>query len=184
MPEGLNITKPEGHLNFSTKGARPIMACIGTPKDFQESGVNLEKPSESLKLGTNMQNVEFQGIPTVSILDDSNKYSKKLFGCVGLIVTGIVKGTSKNISFLSHQDPATLNDNITSLRKLLDEMKDKCEVGTIDAVIVGGNSYGANDRYGRQIYLNSTLLLGKEVQKVLGFEPIVINDAKTNVFEF
>jgi len=78
----------------------------------------------------------------ISPVDDTDKYSKSYRNCTGLIVTGKEKGTGKNISFMSHQSPLIFSWKMPSgfqedLAKQIQEIKDRCEDGTIDAVIVG-----------------------------------------------
>lgn len=114
-----------------------------------------------------------------------DKFSESFKNCTGLVVAGVEKGTGKKISFLSHQDPQYFltyskdTDEFTNdLREQIKELKERCEDGTIDAVIVGGNYFSDRSRY-QEDYLKSIALLSKEVKNVLGFEPVVITGPKT-----
>lgn len=151
-------------------------------------------PDELNKQG--FKNPEFDSY-VISPIDSLNKFSKSFKNCTGLVVTGIDKETGKNISFLSHQDPAYFlykkdsSKFVKDLREQIEKLKKRCLDGTIDAVIVGGN-YFKNDKqfqegYLNSIrkqfqedYLNSIKLLSQETENILGFEPVVMTGPKTN----
>lgn len=177
--EKFYIPKPRTHLSSRIEGARPIFACVGTPDDFEKSGFSPEQPLQILGLGNDAQNIDSEGDTSILKLDESNKYSKAFSVCTGLVVTGISRKTGKNVSFLSHQNANDVLEGkfISSLRKLLNEINDECEPGTIDAVVIGGYNVGG-DNYTKKNYLNSIKLLGKEVKKALKFEPMVVNGPK------
>jgi len=65
---------------------------------------------------------------------------------------------------------------IKDLRERLREIKEKCEGGTIDAVIVGGNymAYAPESDYH-----DSIELLGEEIKQELGFESTIMTGPKT-----
>lgn len=195
-PKPVNPLKSE-HLK---PGIKPIMACVGTIDEF--------KQNENERIGffenmiskdiSNTHNVNYYGSHeelidqgfknassysyVISKIDDLDKFSKSFINCTGIIITGCDKKTSKNISFLSHQDPAyflgkSFNKNkfTKDLREQLINLKEKSVEGTIDAVIVGGNYFKEeDDRNFREDYFNSIKLLSKEVKEILGFEPVVM----------
>jgi len=112
-------------------------------------------------------------------------FSESFKNCTGLIVAGIDKETGESVSFLSHEDPdyflryASATEKFADdLRERIQELKDRCEEGTIDAVIVGGNYFSDRPKY-RENYLMSIAVVSKEVKSVLGFEPVVITGPKT-----
>ena len=83
------------------------------------------------------------------------------------------------------------------LEQRLAEIKEKCEEGTIDAIILGGKD--PSRKYVREViskpnldyiqkeqflamkqnYLDSIKLLSEKVEKFLGFHPVMINGPKT-----
>jgi len=198
MGEGLSISKPEGHL---TKGIKPIIACVGSFKDFdyQERNKILSHFNPNSR---GVFNVDFrfsaEDVISPPEQDHSNKFSEEFCDCTGLIVVGTEKGTDDNVSFLTHQDPKEFlfskKEEFTKrLRERLAQIKDKCVPGTIDAVLVGGwyskdpftlyfaKKLGLKDRDVAKQYTDSIKLLGAETKEILGFEPIVINGPKTEL---
>ena len=191
-------------LEHLTGGIRPIMACVGSYSDYgvvEKTAIG-EKFSEQLG---NTHNVDYDGLSsdlaekkflggegtwTISTIDNLDKFSQGFFDCTGLIVAGRDKETGENISFLSHQDPKKFlrtnrNDFIVHLQQRLIEIKTRCKPGTVDAVVVGGKyiripfDHKGTDIDYRQDYLDSIELLSQEVQKTLGFEPVIIGGPKT-----
>ena len=188
------------------EGVRPIMACIGTPEQFRDE-LNGIEPEEVLLDSSSEENsnrnIDWYGDPeelnkqkiknagaysyVMSSIDDLSKFSKSFKNCTGLIVTGTDKETGKNISFLTHQDPEYFlnfrkfkNKLTDDLRTQLEELKKRCEGGTIDAVIVGGNYFENKTKF-QENYIQSIELLSKEVKNVLGFEPVVMTGPKTEM---
>lgn len=193
-PEIKNLS---GHLDLSIEGSRPIVACVGTMDNFKKSEISIKLPKGHISNNfllrnwkTKLKNVDWAhgtyeseendyltgGISTyiISAIDDSNKYSQKFGACTGLIVAGIDKETRENISFITHQPSCSVNF-IADLKKRLLEMKEKCMLGTIDAVVVGG----IGGRLFEKGYIKTIRLLSVEVRQTLGFEPVVINGPKT-----
>ncbi|MBI3633411.1 MAG: hypothetical protein HY226_03915 [Candidatus Vogelbacteria bacterium] len=129
-----------------------------------------------------------KGSFTISPVNNLDKFSGSYRNCTGVIVAGIDRKTGENISLLSHQDPEyflTSDDQkqrfVTDLEERLEELKDRCESGTIDAIILGGNYFQDVNTHGRKYatdYLDSVKLLSSEITKTLGFEPTVITGPK------
>ena len=172
MSERFNPPKPQEHLK---EGAKPIVVCIGAPDDFRNSGLAARNPSQAFNLDA-LHNVQWKGSPVASPLDNSNKFSENFCFCIGLIVAGEDKVTGQNISFLMHQDPISImgSNALRSILKLLTEIKERCKEGTIDSVVIGGKGSSTYDN----TYSEPIKFLGKEVQKILGFEPTIINGPK------
>jgi len=194
--------KPE-HLK---EGINPILACVGTLWSFHNDGRMVSAIVDGKIL--NGQNVDFKGEPkelqkmgfenggvdsyVISPVDHFDKYSEKFYDCTGLVVAGIERGTAQKISFMSHQNPAYFLNNDNSkfseaLKKQMRMIEDRCEKGTIDAVIFGGKyakvkEFKESDPH-RDIfikeYLDSIKFLSKEVKDSIGFEPLVIVGPKT-----
>jgi hypothetical protein len=186
-----NTLKSE-HLS---KGVKPIMICV----DTADNRAAFEKKDFRAEM-KNALNVNFFGYPedlddediknagigtyAVSPVNERNKFSRGYCECTGVIVSGVDKETGKNISFLSHQDP---NDLLTGhpekfsadIRSQLLEIKNKCEEGTIDAVIMGGNYITKKGnkkalKSTRENYDHVISALSEEIKSALGFEPVVI----------
>lgn len=200
--KSINIKKYE-HLK---EGVLPIMACVGTMYDYKK-----DKKIQRLFLGKkipNVHDVDFDAHPlelkkvgfendgeksyVISVVDGLDKYSKRYYDCTGLIIAGKEKETGKNISFMSHQNPSYfLKENkfkfSTDLVKQIQAIKNRCEEGTIDAVIFGGryakvidfkDSDPKRDMFMEE-YLKSIKLVSQRVKDALGFEPLVITGPKT-----
>ncbi len=186
-PKLIDTSKSE-HL---IPGVKPIIVCI-------DSRTSITSIVPKLTL-SNMRGINYDDSPAnwaknnflhagletyiISTIDDFNKFSEGFFDCTGLVVAGIDKETGKNISFLTHQDPKrflsiTKDKFIEHLKQRLIEIKNRCQPGTIDAVIVGGNYLTGFLNSFRQNYLDSIKLLSLETQQILGFEPVVINGPK------
>lgn len=202
MKEDFKINTKESHL---LPGIKPILVCEGSFNDF---GIENPYPKEGepyqIDFGLkNPQKIDLEMSAeqvreknflsggeqtyTISSIDDSDKFSIKFSRCVGLVVAGVDKTTKKNISFVSHQDPFSFllgekEKFIKDLGQRLTEMKGKCKEGTIDAVMVGGIYMTDHELDTNQVfehYKAPIKLIGEEVEKVLGFEPIVVNGPKT-----
>jgi len=187
-PESFPNSLKFEHLN---KNIKPIMACIGNRSDFGDSikgkfeeqhqkihNVNYESELDILKRKKFLNGGRQTYV--MSTIDDLDKFSEGFYDCTGLVVVGVDKNTGKNISFLTHQDPKQfLNQKkdvfISHLQQQLIEIKKRCKLGTIDAVIVGGK-YTA-DKY-KKNYIDTVKLISSKIQKNLGFEPVVINGPK------
>ncbi len=177
MNEGLNVSKKESHLK---EGVTPIMTCIGSLREFPEeisTGLKLQE----MKDVDWFKHKEGEGY-VVSSVDSSSKFSREFFVCMGLLVAGITP-EGKRLSFLTHQVPNILvrSDEVAEKFRLdikthLEEIKEKCVPGTIDAVLVGGE---VNDVVSPKVeYEEAIKKLGQVVQETLGFEPVVINGPK------
>ncbi len=198
-----NTLKSE-HLK---EGVLPIIASIGTHEDFDEfigsdfftedrewDDVDyLASPDDLVR-----KNFKNNGRKSyvISPLDDLNKFSTQFRNCTGVVVSGKDKQTGKYLSFLSHEDPQFFTDpkNLEiftdDLKKLLREVKEKCEEGTIDAVVVGGNHFTSlfdenddsdarkeqekQDAFFRKKYQESIEILSREIFEMFRFEPVII----------
>jgi len=203
-------TLKRGHLK---EGVPAIMACVATPQQFKDNPSAEEIVFQEIRSKVpGMHNVKHDGSPeelraqnfknpginsyVISPIDGLNKFSKSFVNCTGLVVAGYDKKTSENISFLSHQYPRYFlgNENkqnrfVADLEERLTELKERCQKGTIDAKIIGGNYLKAQDfephdlqdfeiEVYQKSYLASIKLLSDEIEKVLGFEPVMITGPK------
>jgi hypothetical protein len=197
MGESLGVSKESNkHL---IEGVRPIFVAIGTPEDFERA--ENEHPEIPQKISNNfglknLKNVDWEngtyGAPywgesgesgslvkpkayIISPIDNSNKFSTGVGACTGLIVAGKDKHTGENISFATHQASFFLENFETDLNKRLMEMKERCAEGTIDAVIIGGVTRGVSLE---KIYTTNMKFLSGVTQKILKFEPVIVNGPK------
>jgi hypothetical protein len=90
-------------------------------------------------------------------------------------VVGVDKDSNEEVSLLTHQDPVNFLKSKREqfdehIRESLRELKARCEQGTIDAVIIGGE---ARAEHFIPNYKESIGLLTEEVRQELGFDPIV-----------
>ena len=197
-PENIDTKKSE-HLK---EGVLPIMACVGTLEDFFNKKAIKENPFipnpiNPTKATTmvdfnakpeelSKENIKNAGRYTyvISPVDERDKISSKFFDCTGIVACGIDKKTGQNISFLSHQNPERFlgraqKQFLADLRERIMELKEKSTEGTVDVVIVGGQYVDLpNAEEERARYLESIRLLGEEVKKIMGFEPVVITGPK------
>lgn len=161
----------------------PIIACLGTPKDFTKEDLEQFKDAEE---------IDTDGL---SPIDSNNKTSNGFLACAGIIVAGKSKKTGKNISFITHQEKWDLDkrDFIKKLNEKFSEIKTSSISGTIDAVIFGGDYFSSenndslDENYSRAVkiskeskksYAEMVKLLGSKIKENLGFEPVVINGPK------
>lgn len=193
------------HIKFShlEKGFKPITTCIDTTefmdefssfpfKDLEQKSPN-EVDDIDYSEGTNnldKKNILNGGYQTyvISDLSSKDKYSTGMYDCTGIVLVGEDTETNKNISILSHQDPKEFlksnisisfkNHLILSLEKIVKQSKK----GSIDALIVGGNTHDHEDdpalSYGEKKYLNSIKFVGEIIRDKLGFDPTVITGPK------
>jgi len=115
------------------KGVKPIIACLGTFRDFEMSHDYASKIllSESCNLfditqhydgvPLNVEDIDYFAKPEdgkntdsktggqytyiISSISSCNKLTRYLYDCTSLIVAGKEKRTGQELSFLSHQDP-------------------------------------------------------------------------------
>ncbi|MFZ3012003.1 MAG: hypothetical protein WA060_03370 [Minisyncoccia bacterium] len=208
MEEKFKFPNPREHLK---EGVKPIVVCIGTPEDFSkqdlESAVSFGVDWKNGVYQSGQKGEFFTAGPTtyvISAIDDKDKFTEGLNRCTSLIVSGLDKETKKNISFLTHQPPGMISfmkeyvfadeakkEQVRRIYPFLDDlktqllkMKEKCESGTTDAVIVGG-SLGkltpvelTEQRKKMNDYLLSVEILKENVKQVLGFNPREVNGPK------
>ncbi len=189
MKEELSVSNLYGHLE---KGVNPIVVCIGSFNDFDELSAEHPESLENLKdvnwvkgayESEKRKDFLTNGPRTyiISSIDGSNKFSKELSFCTGLIVAGIDKITGKNISFVTHQpNVSRLSVSfISDLKRRCIEMKERCILNTIDARIVGGiDPSDSKTSQPEKNYASTIQLLSDEMYQVFGFKPIIINGPK------
>lgn len=125
-----------------------------------------------------------RGVYIISPVNYDNKTSFGFKDCTGVAAIGIERDTGKPISILSHQDPeaAVSRTFLKDLESTLQELSDRCDPGTIDIKLFGGNIDVGNDT-GRQSeiyrnYINSIHALASCAKSVLGIVPTVVGGPK------
>lgn len=134
---------------------------------------------------------------SISPIDGSCKVSMGYAECSGVVVVGVDRLSGCNVSFLSHQNPnffQWVNDDTfeESLRIRLEEMRDCCMPGTIDALIFGGryvNAKGFPENHEisllfRREYASAMLMLSGHIQSILGFSPFALGPKFEECFEY
>jgi hypothetical protein len=158
------------------------MVCVSTPDQLEAEFFDGFPIS-----GNNDYFISKDGANFISMVDGLDKKETGFLNCTGLVVCGIDKVTGKNISFMTHQDSIQLfmlggkADFVMHLETQLNEIKDQCRPGTIDAVVVGGildSGFETDEGIYKKDYLESLKLLSREVDNVLGFDPVVVNGPK------
>ena len=206
-PENLYIRKPE-HL---AEGFKPIMACVGTKKQFGEEisaikdienvGENINFYAEVKELDEKEQKHSGEYTYVISSINENSKYSEDFQECTSLVIVGRDVKTGKEISFLTHQFPVRFLDDKKRefeehMRASLEDFKKKCVPGSIDAVIAGGfiasddlkesdDNTEQNKYYqqSRVAYERSLEMLKGVVKENLGFMPDVVSGVKGGGFD-
>ena len=197
MGEKLDHDKDESIVAADTvksehlaEGVRPIMACVGNEMEHMhqmsdinriaDSGLNVKfyyKHEASEKKGFRSSGIEAY---VISPIDERPKFTKNLQNCTSIIAVGRESGSETEISFLTHQDSKEItgkakDDFTKDLEEQLKDLKGKCQDKSVDVVIAGGQ-FREKDALK---YQDSTAVLNATVQKMLGFEPLIISAPKT-----
>ena len=209
-------TKPNTLKSEHLKGAPPIIGVIydwetlkkdpGQKAEFKKLFEKFEENGEdvnfSFRDGDIVSEKMLNAGPktyVISPIDSKNKYSGDFLDCTGVVASGIDKKTSKNISFMSHQNPDFFLDDEEKQIKFrkdliqrLKELKEQSLPNTIDVVIVGGNEditpkkvpdenfrLGIDDetKFLKDEYTNykeSIQILNNTIIKVLEFSPTIL----------
>ena len=183
------------------EGVRPIMACVGSKKDFGTQNDEIEAKFDSpdvkhIDYSDEVENhikngFRHGGFETyvMSKIDSQNKISSEFYDCTGIVAVGVDKESGENISFMSHQDPKEflygykekfLKDLIAHLRELIN----RSEAQTLDITIFGGNFLTPgrylniqNESYIKN-YLESISTMSNIIRFEVGFEPVIISGPK------
>lgn len=207
--EFINFKKEVQHNNSShlKAGVRSIRACIGKPEEFDHTKPRLDKQIlEIISWKVFSQNVNYEGDSNffkrnfkhddkysylISRINDKWKFTETLKNCTGMVVAGQEEKTGKEISFLSHQNTDHIlekTDNYNKntfkgdLASSLNEINERSIDRTVDAVIFGGYYLDYSTEI-KKNYIKLIKILKKEVQKNLGFEPLVIKGPKNSTGE-
>jgi hypothetical protein len=180
-----------GHLE---KDFKPIQVCIGdTDNDVRSFfNENIEKFMDEKKLDNinyNADNISFYtennmlnggfGTYVISDVNSKDKCTTGLFDCTSLLIVGEDSETGKNISIPSHQNPKKIfKPEVFDLFKKhlsesLQRIFEKSKRGSIDAVIVGGNTL---KKY--KDFIRSVKLIDEICQNTLHLEPVVATGPK------
>ncbi len=183
-------TQPVKYAEHLKEGVPPIIAGVGTFSDFNEGEYELTK---KIKGGASAEHVNYDGSPennehqkkdkmyVISDLNGRNKFSENYHNCLGTVVAGNEKGTGRPISILSHQNSYLADAEwqeeaqkrfIADMSESLQDLKEKCEEGTVDAAIFGG-VYPKSDSE-KKNYLKSVEMINRMIERELGFSATVV----------
>lgn len=159
------------------EGVPAIMACIGTEddygpeiKDMKNSGENIDySKNTTSKDGDHLSDEDRAYV--ISGIDNGTKFTKNIYMCTSIVAVGIDKDTGENISFLTHQDYPSVDENInfeTALKTRIKELTSRCVEGTVDIVITGGMLSQDFD------YIKKMKKLDSIVVDVMGYSPVAV----------
>jgi hypothetical protein len=163
-----------------TEGVPAIIASVGTEDqytheldEFKFRGKDVDYYTikefrDEKYLGSNHHGY------VISDVDRDIKYTERLYNCTSLIAVGRDLETDNEISFLTHQDPASVigEEFKVDLKKRLQKLKNRSQDGTVDIIIVGGQNIP--DRMQEMSYQDSVNTLDKVTRYIFGFAPVVI----------
>lgn len=187
-PQEQTSLRPE-HL---AEGFYPIMACVGTLEQYggEVSAMeDIENIGHNVNFSAHPDLLEKRGFKNaghgtyvMSPIDGDPKFTRDLLNCSSLIAVGRDKITGAEISFMTHQNPGQFlgekKDEFSGhLIKSLLELKKRCEKGSVDIVVAGGNINFEVPKY-TDNYVKSLKRLGAAVQKTFGFNPMVVSGPK------
>ena len=119
----------------------------------------------------------------ISSVSEKNLFSDKYQNCTGTVGIGRDKETSKNIAFISHQDPEYFLHKgseqtekfANDLKETLNELIDRSEDGTVEVVLFGGNE-DIDDPDSKEIidYYRSIEKLSEIIESCMDQPPTVI----------
>ncbi len=127
----------------------------------------------------------------ISPISERDWTSDHYFNCTAMVAIGRDKETGKEISFLSHQDPAyfvdgdeeQINTFSRELKASMEGLKEKSQDGTVEVLLLGGNFSTTTDEadYKHHQYKKSIEKLRGIVHKSLGFDPKVLTGPNNRV---
>jgi hypothetical protein len=174
-----------------------LLASIGPDEAFpEEDRARFREGAENLFWKADMKTMREldqanAGSTTyiISSISNGNKFSEGYENCTGLVVTGVDDATGENISFMTHQRPGSWLAKDAEVferdcRERLAEFRARARGGTIDAVIVGGDTVSSavpaprvdvfgTFGYGRD-FKKGVQVLAALSHDVLGIEPRVV----------
>jgi hypothetical protein len=196
-----NLLKEREYLK---PGIKAIVACLGTgqekgipealtPNDIEFINIDTD-PKDVLEKGFSGEYIKPHWAYVMSPVDSAHKFSMRYVDCTGIIAVGVDSKTGENISFLTHQNPNYImfeNENfLKDLDNRLEEIKSRCEEGTVDVVIFGGRFSNVKEKidepnhpihgFNKDLYIGSIDIVAKEIKDKLGFSPTVISGPKFN----
>jgi len=183
-------------LEHLAEGIRPITACVGTYKEFKEGieeiGDDIEELIDIETTGLdvdffgdldtleseNFRNSDFKTY-VISPVDERPKSTIETRNCTSVTAVGREKGTGKEISILTHQDPSKFHNRyrepfVRDLKERLEELKNRCDEGTIDIAIAGGWFAEKDGKEDITEYQKSLEIINSVVKEIFGFEAVVI----------
>lgn len=199
-----------GNFNHLENGFKPITVCVDEKKFdthsfFMSKNQDYRNYTDNVNYEANQdyfrENKMLSIGPStfvISELNSKNKYTTGLCDCTSIIVSGVDKETGRNISILTHEDSQRLFKEpiteffIKNLSKRIQEILERSKIRSIDAIILGGNTFKGNTMVGYtkdyyDNYKKSIELITQIIREKLNFEPTVTTGPKedrgsTNVY--
>ena len=166
-----------------------IRAWVADDKEFLQYGLDIDTSSDIL-LEIQENTEGFQASKnlgfTMTPLGRSNKFDREMYSCMDMLAVGRDRKTGNNISFKSHNFPVRLlahdrQEFVQALEGRLAELKSRCDLNTIDAVLIGGQYAPGTSSQGRpakEEFLETVKLISDIVKNILGFEPVFVDGPK------
>jgi len=176
------------HLSVNVKtGVKPIIISVSPEEYISEPGAEKQKGALP-KQEKEAHNVDWYASSDpyeFSPVDEKNKESEGYKNCIGIVLTGKEKGSSKQISCVGHFNPSVFFTKYSTqekflhiLRSKIEEVKKRSEEGSMDAAVFGGNVFEPDPSSLRE-YEETIQTVVEESEKCLGFAPVVIIGPKT-----
>jgi hypothetical protein len=156
MKKSLELQVEALHSEHLAKGIKPIMTCVGTPKQYSlHPGAEKKGFRDKYRLKEDgIQEVEYWEHPhsakkqgfkkekgperdercsyIISPINNRDKSSKEFYDCTGVIAAGKDRETGEEVSFMSHQDPkyfltGTGNYGTGEFEKFSQDLKERLE---------------------------------------------------------
>lgn len=146
-------------------------------RELQTSAVDIDYYEyQRYYTANNMKNDGHQTY-VISDCNTANKYSREYYNCTGVIFVGQEKDGTKQISFMSHQDPDKFfydshEEFKRDLEERINEFYSKVKSETVDAIILGGNFKDKDAPLNE--YIESIKFLSELTQDATGKVPTVI----------
>jgi hypothetical protein len=186
----------ENNFKHLKVGIVPITTCLDTAGNGNIPELTGEV--EQVDLYSNPEEARKDGFVkegersyVFSPIDNLSKFSVKFLNCTGIVAVGNDLETHQNISFMTHQNPGYFfydekEKFIEEFKQMLSKMKMRCEQGTVDIVIFGGQFMKfkefADDheaqKHMKGEYINSIKLVNDLIEREFGFSPTVVGGPK------
>ncbi len=176
--------------------SKEFLHHITTNKDATPTFLDYDHPSSRLlaERGILFPNQEEDHYYLISPIDGSPKISAEYRNCQGLVVSGATH-EGVRVSFMTHHNPhlihskAVTADFLGDLDGQLNAMKSLARLGSIDAVLFGGDAYakkksGHDPEYTHaDEYRIAVEVVAQHIEKIVGFKPRIVEGPRYTLSE-